>query len=225
MDNPSPIIDNSALLEIIDNATAVILSGGDSTRMGEDKAALKIDGASLLERVASIVVPLFNETIISTRHEYHKIDGIKTIIDGDYRKGPASGLLTSMEAMTTDWAFCIASDMPLIEPSLIAYLASLRESYNYVVPYTGEQDTECQDTECQIQPLFAFYHKSTISELKDRILNGERGLCKYLNSLDENSIRKVMDKEMIRFDPELKSFIDVDKPEEFRKVAERFLTC
>lgn len=218
MDNPSPI-------NMIKNATAVILSGGDSTRMGEDKAALNISGISLLERVASIVSPLFKETIISTRHEYHKIEGIKTIIDGDYRKGPASGLLTSMEAMTTDWAFCIASDMLLIEPNLIIYLASLRESYDYIVPYTGEQDAECQDKECQIQPLFAFYHKSTIPELKNRILNGDRGLCKYLNSLDENRIRKVMDKEMTKFDPELKSFIDVDKPDEFRMVKERFLTC
>ncbi len=215
MDNPSPIIDNSAPLKAIDNATAVILSGGDSTRMGTDKAGLSINGISLLERVVSIVSPLFGETIISTRHDHHKIEGIKTVIDSDYRKGPASGLLTSMEEMTTDWAFCIASDMPLIEPDLIVFMASLRDHYDYVVPYTGEQ----------IQPLFAFYHRNAIGELKERLLNGDRGLCKYLNTLDEVRIRKVLDKEMVKFDRELKSFIDVDKPEELKEVKEKFLTC
>lgn len=211
MDNPSPIIDN---------ATAVILSGGDSTRMGIDKAGISISGISLLERVVSIVSPLFKETIISTRHIHHKVGGTKTILDSDYRKGPASGLLTSMETMTTDWAFCIASDMPLIEPNLIAYMASLRAGYDYVVPYTGEQDTECQ-----IQPLFAFYHRNAIAELKERILNGDRGLCKYLKTLDERRVRKVVDKEMIKFDSELKSFIDVDKPEELKVIKEKFLSC
>ena len=52
---------------MIENCTALILAGGDSRRMGQDKAALVLDGKTLLERVTATMQQVFPKVIVSVR--------------------------------------------------------------------------------------------------------------------------------------------------------------
>src|SRR3989339_120890 len=57
----------AAVATMITDCTALILAGGDSSRMGQDKAGLLLDGTTLLQRVTATMQDIFTAVIVSVR--------------------------------------------------------------------------------------------------------------------------------------------------------------
>lgn len=183
---------------MIEDCTAIILAGGESSRMGRDKAALPLNGKPLLQTVIDAVQPLFAHTLVSVREPRAGI-ALQQVCDKQTGAGPLAGLASALERIATPWAFVVACDMPFIVPAVIERLAALRGSHHAVVPLAAGH----------AQPLLAFYARSCLPLLRERLACGDRSLMGALKMLD---VRYVEADELLPSDPLLLSFIDLDTP-------------
>lgn len=188
--------------------TVVINAGGDSRRMGENKALKRFAGQVLIERMISRLRPLAQEILITTNHPdpYHFL-GLPLIPDLIAGKGALGGLYTALSSAHNPYVVVVACDMPFINTQLLKIESDLliRKEFDVVVPrsLTG------------LEPLHAVYRKETC-------------LPSIRAALDKNALRIVswfstlkvyeMSPEEIRpVDPDFRSFINVNTPEEFQQ--------
>jgi molybdopterin-guanine dinucleotide biosynthesis protein A len=193
---------------MIANCTAVIMAGGDSRRMGQDKANLVLGERTLLQNVATTLQPLFAEVIVSVRQPRPEID-LPQVCDDPAHNGPLAGLAAALERATTPWIFVAACDMPFITPAVIEYLASQRAEYQAVVPVVGGHQ----------QPLAAFYARSSLVEVQ-ACLHG-KGKHSFHALLDTMRVCYVSEAQMQAVDPQLRSFFDLDTPQDFEAAQEK----
>ena len=118
---------------MIEGCTAIIMAGGQSQRMGCDKATLLLGEDTLLQRVAAIVQPLFARVVVSVR-QYRSDIALPQICDTHADAGPLAGLFSGLSEAGTPWVFAVATDMPFLQPALIEKLAQQRATYQAVVP-------------------------------------------------------------------------------------------
>ncbi|MGR3303891.1 MAG: molybdenum cofactor guanylyltransferase [Candidatus Scalindua sp.] len=137
--------------------TAVILAGGKSSRMGSNKAFLKLKGKTFIERQIELLREMFDEIFISantpSEYEYLNLPVFKDIYP---EKGPLGGIYTSLVNSSSFYTFMLACDMPFVESGLIKYLKELTKEYDVVVP----------KSERGLEPLHAFYSKNCIDPIK-----------------------------------------------------------
>lgn len=186
---------------MIADCSALILAGGDSRRMGQDKASLVLDGRTLLQSVVATLQPLFAEVLVSVRQQRPDID-LPQVCDTPGQVGPLAGLAAGLERTSNPWLFAAACDMPFITPPLIEYLARQRADWQAVVPIVGGYP----------QPLAAFYAASCLDEAR-RLLGGS-GKHSLRVLLDGLRVRYVDETEMLEADPQLRSFFDLDTPQD-----------
>src|SRR3989338_5426157 len=134
---------------MIENCTAIIIAGGDSQRMGTDKASLLLDGQTLLQSVTATMRQLFPQVIISVRQPRTGIE-LPQVCDEQPDGGPLAGLVASLGKIETQWAFMVACDMPFVVPEVVELLAKYRLQHQAVVPVVHGHP----------QPLAAFYSAS-----------------------------------------------------------------
>lgn len=194
---------------MIDDCTAIILAGGNSQRMGSDKARLIIDGQPLLHSVAATMGKLFASVVLSVRQPRNDIDLPQYCDDRAYA-GPLAGLLGGMERIATPWAFVIACDMPFVAVEMVELLALRRGRCQAVVPVAHGYP----------QPLAAFYARSALDDIGVHLSSGGKPSMRAV--LEKLQVRYVHDAELRSADPLLHSFIDLDTPEDFlREVNNR----
>jgi len=192
---------------VINNCTAVILTGGESKRMGADKASVVLSGKPLLEHVIAQLEPLFADMLISVREQRPDIV-YPQVVDASKSRGPMVGVKAALEAVKTDWVFVIACDMPLISTGLIQYLAELRNQHDAVVPFAFDRP----------QPLFGIYNKTCLPLMEARMKQGRRSMIRLLDDLDTFLLSE---QQVKAIDPELKSLLSLDTMKDVKEV-ERF---
>jgi molybdopterin-guanine dinucleotide biosynthesis protein A len=131
----------------------LILAGGESRRMGQDKALLKNNGQSQLAYVAGILNACVEKVFVSTRadqvdDERAQYDQIKDRYDD---LGPVAGILTALEEKPeVDW-LVVACDLPNIDEQTIRYLLEQRTGDQSFTAFTSSHDG-------LPEPLCAVYH-------------------------------------------------------------------
>ncbi|MDR0702860.1 MAG: molybdenum cofactor guanylyltransferase [Azoarcus sp.] len=196
---------------MIDDCTALILAGGDSRRMGCDKASLQLGGQSLLQRTLDLMRMLFPAILLSVRQPRAGLDGsIAQIRDDIPNAGPLAGLCAGLRRAATPWVFAVAADMPYLRPEIILRLAALRGTHQAVVPVAAGHP----------QPLAAFYATSALPAFQSALDSAQtRGLRRALAALD---VRHVDERRLRDADATLQSFIDLDTPQDFAEAQRRF---
>lgn len=193
---------------MIADCTAVILTGGDSRRMGQDKASLKLGEQSLLQNVISVVQPLFSAVIISVRQSRKEIT-LPQVFDDPKHRGPLAGLAAGLQNAQTPWVFAVACDMPFIEQSVIQRLGQFREGYQAVVPMVKGYP----------QPLAAFYSAGCLGSVLE-CLNGD-GKRSLRELLDKLNVRYVSETGLQVADTPSRHFFDLDTPEDVALVMKK----
>ena len=154
--------------------TGIILTGGNSTRMGLDKAMIEWDGSTFLERIIANLRPVCSEImIVGDRPEYHDF-GVPVIPDLIENIGPLGGILTGLKQSRTDSCFFIPCDMPLLGPDLIIKIITSSSDKRAIIPVVNER----------LQLLSSVYHKSVTDHLQKMIENGTRKVSLFADSLD-----------------------------------------
>ncbi|MFH2140629.1 MAG: molybdenum cofactor guanylyltransferase [Pseudomonadota bacterium] len=191
---------------MIADCTALILAGGDSSRMGQDKAGLLLDGSTLLQRVTTTMQEVFPKIIVSVRQPRAEVL-LQQVCDAEADGGPLAGLVAGLAQVETPWMFAVACDMPFIQSAVIIRMAELRGEHDAVVPMIDGHP----------QPLFAFYAKQSMSMMRDALASGEKRVRAVLQKLD---VRYVDEAELRNCDPQFRSFIDVDTPHDLKAAQE-----
>lgn len=193
------------------NTTGIILSGGKSARMGENKAFIEIEGTPIINRIHSLFEKLFQEIIIVTneRELYGKL-GAKIYVDLFPNVGVVGGLYTGLFFSSYPYSFCVGSDMPFLNQSVIEYLIKNAEDYDVVVPRTKDG----------LQPLHALYSRNCLGPVKKII---ERRNHRILDFYPMVRTKIVDELEFLSLDPERESFINVNTPEELLLIRQNKL--
>ena len=186
---------------MIADCTAIVMAGGDSRRMGTDKANVTLGEKTLLQTVTATMQQLFPQVIVSVRQPRAGID-LPQVCDEVPDGGPLAGLAASLGQITTPWAFMVACDMPFVVPEVVELLAGYRlQHHQAVVPVVHGHP----------QPLAAFYAASCLAPLRASLAAQQKGLRVVLKQLD---VRYVDEAEMLTADPLLRSFFDLDTPQD-----------
>ncbi len=186
--------------------TLAVLAGGKSTRMGRNKALLPIRGQPLIVHIIERLNPLADEVLIVARTpETYAFLGVPVVLDRYEGVGPLAGLQAAFAAAQGDLIMVVACDMPLVQQETFAYLLSLANDVDVVMPRIGGRE----------EPLHAVYRPATcLPAVEKAIREGRKRLISFLPDVrvryvDENALRRV--------DPELISFVNVNTPEEWKR--------
>jgi molybdopterin-guanine dinucleotide biosynthesis protein A len=193
-------------LESKKKITGIILSGGRSIRMGENKALIQIEGIPIIKRIYDLFNELFQEVIIVTNQKdlFSNFDS-KIYSDLIPGKGALGGLYTGIFFSSFHYSFCVACDMPFIKKSLVQYLIENIHGEDVIVPQTKDG----------LQPLHAIYSKNCAETIKKII---QEGKSKIIDSYCQLNVKIVDEKDFLCFDPGGESFINVNTPEELRSI-------
>jgi len=123
------------------DVSAFVLAGGQSTRMGRDKALLTLGGQSLLERALSLAHRIAPRVaILGPRERYATTE--EGIIEDEFPGcGPLAGIHAALQATETDLNVILAVDMPFVPADFLTYLIERAQSSPHaqvVVPRVGD---------------------------------------------------------------------------------------
>lgn len=152
-----------------------VMAGGMGRRMGRDKAALRITGISMLERVARVAVESMGSVLVVGRDhaEWARgIDAVRFAVDEYPGAGPLGGIATALRTLGAA-AIVVACDMPLLIPEALRWLVGqvpCSEAWDAVVPNNGARS----------EPLFAVYSPRTLPRIIEALARGERSVQRAL---------------------------------------------
>lgn len=193
------------------DVTAFVLTGGKSTRMGQDKAALRLpNGMTLLEHAIATCSAVAGQVgILGPRARYASYAWAGEIVEDVIPdRGPLGGIHAALAATTTEWNLVLAVDVPGITAEFLRWL--LREARN-----TGKFVTVCA-VDGQQQPLCGVYRRA-FGEFAAKALRENRN--RVNGAFPPGQTRVISEQEIVAagFAPEM--FANVNTPEEFHKLG------
>jgi len=197
------------MLEIMENhrtitdASAVVLVGGKSSRMGRAKALLPFDGEPLIVHVIRALKKMFAETVVVAAPD-QELPSLPAVLVRDEvaYQGPVSGIYHGLKAATKEVCFVTSCDAPFLNLQLISQLLAQISDCDVVVPYWQQR----------FQPLHAVYRTSVLPLLKEQL---ERGELRPIFLYDKVRTRKIQEDEIRQLDPEGLSFLNMNSPAEY----------
>ena len=187
------------------DVTGVILAGGKSTRMGKDKAMLRVNGVTLFDRVLHVMEELFTHVLIAG----NRPDLCKPELPcyPDLYPGSAlGGLYTGLYRSSKDMIFVIPCDMPYADANIARIILSQRKGYDVVVPKTPNG----------LEPLFALYHKSCMPFMKHML---EKQEFRIYDFYPHARVRYLSIQELPSNWQQL--LLNVNTPEELERIKEK----
>jgi len=158
------------------SATAIILAGGKSSRMGTDKGMLSINGRTMLEHICKQLRGTFGQILISAGDaEKYGFAGFEVVRDKIPGQGPLMGIASALEASANEINFVAACDIPYIEMGCVGKMLTEAKGADIVVPTTGDKKYE---------PLFAVYRKSALDAIKRRLRKGGRKISEVFDKCE-----------------------------------------
>jgi molybdopterin-guanine dinucleotide biosynthesis protein A len=192
--------------------SAIVLIGGRSRRFGRDKAAEVVGGRSLLQHVVDAVSPLVEEVVVVAGRggPFPPVDcrlPLKQVEDVREGTGALGGLYSGLLAAAHPQAVALACDMPLVDLPLLRHLGGL---------LTDEWDVVMPRWQGREEPLHAFYRRTCVPAI-ERLL--DRGGRRFVEFLPDVRVRYVSQEEIERFDPEGRSFWNVNSKEDLARLV------
>lgn len=182
--------------------TALVLAGGRSVRMGQDKSMIPLGDKRMIERVLDKIGQVCAEIIVVTGKGYDlewlkSLYNIKHVEDVEVGAGPLCGLYSGLQASNNEFNFVVGCDMPFLNTSLVRWFLSEAGSNDVLVGVVNGKK----------QTLHAVYSKNCLRAIKT-LLSSERASLK--NLLNEVKTRLVPESELKIRDPELRSFYNIN---------------
>ncbi|VAX22367.1 Molybdenum cofactor guanylyltransferase [hydrothermal vent metagenome] len=180
-----------------------ILAGGKSRRMGRDKAFVEVDGTPMIERVIAAVRPGASTiTLIANEPEKFKKFGYPVFADTIAGMGPLSGLVTAFEVIDGNRIFMVACDMPYVSPEIVEFIIKCGDRPGEaLMPIIGGRE----------QGLMAIYRRGTLERFMERIEKKDIQFDEFRRSITKSHVEE---EELKLIDPALRSFINVNCPDD-----------
>jgi molybdenum cofactor guanylyltransferase len=148
--------------------TGIILTGGNSSRMGQDKGLVELGGKTLTEIAIHNLSGLCNRILISANTGSYLQFGPEVVRDVYQGIGPMGGLYSCLRRIKTDYCLVLSVDLPFVNRGLLEYLLNQAKDVQVSVPWSGGEHYE---------PLCACYHISILPLIENFIDKGNYKLA------------------------------------------------
>lgn len=194
--------------------SSIILAGGKSSRMGQNKCSMFLNGKRLLERTMDRLNELAEEIIVVTGKgqspPFPLPDNVKIARDFRRGKGPLMGIYSGLRTSKDNCNLVVGCDMPFLNVDLIRYMTSLARHFDAVIPKVNGL----------LEPLHAIYSRKCTNVIQ-KVMEKEQ--FKIDAILEWVNVRYVDEDELDLFDPEHLSLFNINTPADMEE-AERILT-
>ena len=201
--------------------TVCIQAGGESSRMGEDKALKAFLGRPLIQRVIERVASIADEVIVTTNRpaEYAFLD-VPLFPDLKPGRGALGGLYTAIASAKHPFVAVVACDMPFASASLLEAASSLlvKEEVDVVIPSTAPRAKRAAKSQEGYEPLHAVYRRETCLPAIESAINADQ--WKVISWFPQVKVHTLTAEEIKRYDLLGLAFWNVNTPEEFSKAEE-----
>jgi molybdopterin-guanine dinucleotide biosynthesis protein A len=188
--------------------SSIVLAGGQSSRLGRDKALLEVKGQFLIERIIDRLRQLSEEVIIATnevdRYEEFEATVVRDIYPG---KGALGGIYSGVKKASNSHSLVVACDMPFLNLSLLRYMQTLAASYDVVIPRIGHLS----------EALHAIYAKDCLPFMEEQLQQGDLRIIRFFSQV---RVRYVEQEEIEIFDPQHLSFFNINTEADLEKARE-----
>ncbi|MDD3627007.1 MAG: molybdenum cofactor guanylyltransferase [bacterium] len=193
------------------NISFAVLTGGLSTRFGQNKLTFKIDEKSILDTVLDLIPPHFPLYIIGEKYTDKDVTAFKDIIPG---LGPIGGIYTALKKIDSNYLFILGGDMPFISQGLLDAMIGLisKPGSDVIVPINKGF----------YEPLFAIYSKKVENTAAEQVQKGEYKISDLFEKL---KVLKVEEDFWRIHDSSGESFININRIEDLNKLNEFYKKC
>jgi molybdopterin-guanine dinucleotide biosynthesis protein A len=189
--------------------TGVILAGGKSNRMGQNKALMSLGGKRLVDRVVEVMRSVFDDLLMVTNTPGVYADLGLPMVRGVWpEKGSLGGVYSAIYHVATPYCLVVACDMPFLQTAVLRYLITQINDYDVVVP----------DVLGELQTLHAIYSKACLQPIERRL---EMHRLRIIGFFPDVRVRTVTASELEPYDPALLAFQNLNTPEEFQAAEQR----
>jgi molybdopterin-guanine dinucleotide biosynthesis protein A len=187
---------------MIGDVTGILLAGGKSRRMGEDKRFLLVGEQTLFERTLAVLQSIFQTVCVVIAQDSPPLEAeVPVFRDLVAGCGSLGGLYTGLKQAHTEYVFVVACDMPFLNPILVRYMVSLRDKTD-IVMVRLEQG---------LQPTHALYSRRCLPVMEG-MLHARQLKIQDLATHQSLHTRLVAESELRKIDYEGLSFINVNTP-------------
>ena len=189
--------------------TVAIQAGGQSSRMGEDKAFVVYNGRPMIETVLAQVAGLGQETFIVTNNpEPYAYLGVPTVGDIYLDHGPLAGIHTAVSHAAHPHTLVVACDMPWLKRPLLQYQISLRHTADVVVPLWNNFP----------EPLHAIYSKACLPAIEANLQAKRLKITRFYGQV---AIRYVGQEEIEENGGNGRSFANINTPQDLTQAQKK----
>ena len=180
--------------------TGILLAGGKSRRMGEDKRHLVVGEQTLLERGLAVLHSIFQDVLVVIAQDSPPL-GVNARVVRDLVPdcGSLGGLYSGLMQATTPWVFVVACDMPFLNQAAIAQFTSRRTTADIVMA----------KLDARLQPMHAIYSKQCLPVL-EQMIRARQLKIQEMVSQSSLRIRYVTEADLLTIDPSGRSFYNVN---------------
>ncbi len=182
--------------------TGVLLAGGKSRRMGEDKRHLRVGEQTLLERGLAVLRSTFQDVLVVIAQDSPSLDvEAQAVRDLVHDCGSLGGLYTGLMQAATPYIFVVACDMPFLDPAVLVQFTSRRANADIVMAKLASR----------IHPMHALYSKRCLPVV-ERMIQARQLKIQEMVADRSLHVRYVTEDDLRIIDPSGRSFQNVNTP-------------
>lgn len=187
--------------------SGIILAGGRSSRMGQDKTLMSLHNETLIERTVKELQNVASEIIVASNDtSKYNLPGLIEVPDAFPGAGPLGGMHAGLTAVRHEYAFVVSCDMPLFSSELASYLLERRHGFDVVVP----EIYGC------LEPLCAVYAKSCLAAIEKCLHAGIRQVFQFY---PEVKVLKIGELELSTLGKIDELFCNLNTPEDYQALV------
>ncbi|OHB67702.1 MAG: hypothetical protein A2Y76_02185 [Planctomycetes bacterium RBG_13_60_9] len=159
---------------LTEDATAIVLAGGHSLRMGTDKSMLPVDGQPMIKHICRQLRGTFPRVLISANDtEKFSFLGLDVIPDKIPDQGPLMAIASALDASHSELNLIVGCDIPRIRLPVVRRMLAETEGADVVIPVTKDGKE---------QPLLAVYRRNIRRAMNEVLESGGRRISHIYNS-------------------------------------------
>ena len=208
--------------------SGVVLSGGQSRRLGQEKALLRLwgpQGPTLLESTVAHLATVCDEVLVVSDgpHDWPALSA-RVVYDCHPGGGSLGGIYTGLLEAAYPFALTVACDMPFLNRALLRSMAGLPRDYDVLIPRLhppdgGPPGAGGDALPLQVEPLHAIYGRPCLEPMRALLAQGERRIIRFFPAV---RVRYLEVEEVARFDPRGLAFRNINTPQDLEE-ARRIL--
>jgi molybdopterin-guanine dinucleotide biosynthesis protein A len=184
--------------------TGVLLAGGKSRRMGEDKRYLVVGEQTLLERSLGVLRSIFHEVLVVIAQDSAPLDiDARVVRDLVPNCGSLGGIYTGLTQATSPYIFAVACDMPFLNQAVITQFTNRRDTADIVMARLATR----------LHPMHALYGKGCLPAMEQMIVARQLKIQELVSHASLR-VQYVTEADLLSIDPSWRSFHNVNTPED-----------